>query len=373
MFLEPQVCKRENIAVHSILKFPLVSAIATLALLALVTCPMEVTAQITYPSPYWDYSPISPRVGDAITFDASDFEKTWNKNGESTIVSLVWNFGDGTSATGAIVRHTFANPSTYAVGVTATDNRGYGGTTEISIVVREETPVTVHISLSSDTIYTGQEVTISGNLTYNDIGVPDAWVLLSSKTYIEGATWNDIASVKTDGYGKYSVVWKAFHGYYEIRAMWAGNSTYPETSVSVDLNVRSFGNLITEFSSNSTITGLNFNSSTRILSFFAEGPSGTKGYVNITLEKDPTFNPQDITVLLDDHPIEYTVTSTNQLWLLGFTYTHSIHSVVVNFTANSVREPPEEPSYAIVVMLILLTVFVGVLLVVGIKRYKKKV
>jgi len=178
-----------------------------IALLLLLICNLailifnlqSINAQITYPSPYWEYSPISPRVGDVITFDASNFEKTWNQNGESTIVSLIWNFGDGASASGAIVNHTFANPSTYAVGVTATDNRGYGGTSEMAIAVRERTPVTIYISLSSETIYTGQEVTISGSLIYNGIGVSNAWVALSSKTYTEGATWNDIASVKTDG------------------------------------------------------------------------------------------------------------------------------------------------------------------------------
>src|SRR4030042_2896254 len=175
--------------------------------LALIIHP-PVNAQITYPSPSWDYSPITPRVGDIVTFDASDFEKTWNENGESTIVSLVWHFGDGTSATGALVTHTFTSPGTYLAGVTATDNRGYGGTSEFEIQVREQTPITVHLSLSSDTIYTGQEVTISGNLTYNGLGVPDALVFLSSKTYIEGAVWNDIASVKTDDYGKYSTVGK---------------------------------------------------------------------------------------------------------------------------------------------------------------------
>ena len=334
VFLKHRECKRENITVRSILlRFSLASTLTTLALFALITCPMEVTAQITYPSPYWDYSPISPRAGDTVTFDASDFEQSWNENGESTIVSLIWDFGDGKSAAGAIVNHTFANLGTYAVGVTATDNRGLGGSSEMSISVSEQTPVTVHISLSSDSIYTGQEVTISGNLISNGIGVPYAWVFLSSKTYVEGARWNEIASVKTDDYGKYSIVWKPFYGYYEVKAAWAGNSTYPETSVSVNLNVRPFGNLITEFSSNSTITGLNFNSSTRILTFFAEGPSGTSGYVNITLEKDSMFNPQNISVLLDGQPIEYTVASTNQSWILGFTYIHSIHSVIVNFAA----------------------------------------
>jgi hypothetical protein len=360
--------QEENATLRSVLlKFLLASTLTTFALFALITCPMEVTAQITYPSPYWDYSPISPRVGDIVTFDASDFEKTWNENGESTIVSLIWNFGDGESASGAVVNHTFANAGTYSVGVTATDNRGLGGTSEMSIDVREQTPVTVYISLSSDSIYTGQEVTINGNLTYNGVGVPDALVFLSSKTYVEGATWNDIASVKTDDYGKYSAVWKTLYGYYQVKATWAGNSTYPETSVSVILIVKGFGNLITEFSSNSTITGLNFNSSTRVLSFSAEGPSGTKGYVKITLEQDPTFNPQDISVLLDGQPIEYAITSTNQSWVLDITYTHSIHNIVVNFNA---EEEPESFPTALLIAAVVLVAVVGAGLLVYLKKHK---
>jgi len=308
-----------------------------LFLLGLIILP-NACGQITYPSPYWNYSPITPRMGDVVTFDASDFERTWNEKGESTIVSLVWHFGDGASATGAFVTHTFTSPGMYLAGVTATDNRGYGGTSEFEIEVRKQTEVTVFLSLSGGSIYTGQEVTIGGNLTYNGLGVPDALVLLSSKTYVEGAVWNDIAKVKTDGYGTYSAVWKPTYGYYQVKAAWAGNSTYPETSVSVILIVKGFGNLITDFSSNSTISGLNFNSTNRILSFSTEGSSGTNGYVSITLEKEPSFDPQGISVLFDGHPIGYDIDSTNQSWVLFFSYAHSLHTIVVDFSVDETRE-----------------------------------
>ncbi len=336
---------------------------AVFVLLAL-SVQLPLNAQITYPSPSWDYSPITPRVGDVVTFDASDFEKRWNENGESTIVSLVWNFGDGTSASGTVVNHTFTNPGTYSAGVTATDNRGYEGTSEMSVVVGAQTPITVYMTFSSETIYTGQEVTINGNLTYNGAGVPNAWIVLSSKTYIEGASWNNIATVKTDSDGNYAAVWKAFHGYYEVKAAWAGNSTYPETSISANLIVKGFGNLITEFSSNSKITELNFNSSTRILAFSAEGPSGTSGYVNITLEKEPDFNPENINVLLDGHPIEYTVDSTGQSWLLCFVYTHSVHSIVVNFNAGQIPKFP--------LWIILLLVLVLAFTILGVLNRKRR-
>jgi PKD domain len=302
--------------------------------------PFTVNAQIVHATPSFVYSPLTPRVGDVVSFDALWWEQYWNENHEPRTFSYSWNFGDGAFATGVTVSHIYTKPGTYAVGVTVDDGLRTGGSSEMEIEVKEQTPVTVHISLSSDTVYTGQEVSISGNLTYNGIGVPNAWIILSSKTYIENSTWNEIASAKTDDYGKYLTVWKPMRGSYQVKATWIGNSTYPETSVSVNLGVKSFGDFITEFCSNSTITNMNFNSTTRVLSFSTEGPSGTVGYVNIILEKAPTFNPQGIVVLLDGHPIDYNVESREQSWILDFIYTHSIHNVIVNLDADTL--PPSE-------------------------------
>jgi hypothetical protein len=313
-----------------------------LIILSLLAYLPSLNAQIVYPNPSFVYSPLTPRAGDVVTFDSSWWEKYWIETYGYRNFSYSWYFGDNTSSTGVTVNHIFTNPGTYNVSVTLVENNVLGASSERSIEVREQTPVTVYISLSSDSIYTGQDVTISGSLIYNGSGVPEAWVSLSSKTYFEGALWNDIAMVKTDDFGIYSIVWKPPRpGAYQVKATWAGNSTYPETSISVNFNVFPFGDLITDFSSNSTITMLNFNSSTRVLSFSAEGPRGTVGYVKITLEKDPTFNPQGISVLLDGKPIEYTIDSTNQSWILGITYTHSIHDVIVYFSTDRITEVPD--------------------------------
>jgi hypothetical protein len=320
--------------------------------------PTTVNAQVVHATPSFVYSPLTPRVGDVVTFDALWWEQYWMENYDNRDFSYSWHFGDGAYATGVTVNHTYTKSGTYTAGVTVDDNLGTGGTSEMEIEVRERTPVTVYISLSSNSIYTGQEVKINGNLTYNGVGVPDALVSLSNKTYVEGATWNDIASVKTDDHGEYSAVWKPIYGVYQVKAAWAGNSTYPETSIIVELRVRGFGNLIAEFSSNSTITGLNFNSTTRLLSFSAEGPSGTNGYVSINLEKEPSFDPQGINVFLDEQPIEYDIDSTDQSWILYFAYTHSIHNIVVNFNGDEI---PEFSAWIILPMLITVTISIGLL------------
>jgi hypothetical protein len=311
-------------------------AIILLSSLISLTYPLAANAQIVHATPSYVYSPLTPRVGDVVNFDALWWEQYWNVNHAPRTFSYTWNFGDNTYATGVNVNHIYTKEGTYTVEVTVDDNLGTGGSSSKEIEVRGKAPVTVYISLSSDSIYTGQEVTINGNLTFNGMGVPNTLVSLSSKTYVEGATWNNIASVKTDDYGNYSAVWTPIYGTYQVKASWAGNSIYPETSTSVNLGVKGFGNLITEFSSNSTITGMNFNSTTRILSFKAEGQSGTKGYVSINFEKEPSFDPQAINVVLDNQPIEYQVDSTEQSWILYFTYSHSSHNIVVNFNGDEI-------------------------------------
>jgi hypothetical protein len=324
-----------------------------------MSAPLPLIAQIhiTYPSPSWDYTPITPRVGDVVIFDASEFEKRWNEGGESVLVSLDWHFGDGSSASGAIVEHKYTEPGSFLAGVTATDDRGYGGTSEMEIVVSPQTPVTVYLSLNSGLIYTGQEVELTGNLTCNGQGVPNELVILSRKTYIEGESWVNIATVKTNEYGSYTASWKAFFGYYEVKATWKGNMTYPESSISRNVIVQGFGNLITEFSSNSTITELNFNQTTNILAFSVEGPSGTSGYVNINLEKQSEFNPEKIAAFMDGKPLNFDMESSDQFWTLKFSYNHSTHSIIVQFNSEVQPFPFWIVLLTIVVLFALLAFF----------------
>ncbi len=347
-------------------------ALTAFSLLILLVFPFEASAQIAYPSPSWYYAPLTPRVGDSVTFNATDTLTYWT---QSTITALEWDFADGTTASGAVVTHVFTQPGEYWVGLTATDNRGYGGTSQLLVIVAEQTPITLYSSLSSDVIYIGQNVIISGNLTSNGEGVPKETVSFSTKTFQDNAVWVDIGNTKTDESGLYSFTWQTQEpSGYQVRASWAGDSTYPQTSLSHMLYVVSYGDLITGFSSNSTISDLNFNVTTRLLSFRAEGSSGTRGYVNITLKDDSQFNPENLMVLMDNQPLSYALELTSPSWSLYFTYTHSSHNVLVDFmgTQQDSGLPPFEGTSDLLPIAVLFVSVIIAVVVLGLIFYLKK-
>jgi hypothetical protein len=85
--------------------------------------------------------------------------------------------------------------------------------------------------------------------------------------------------------------------------------------------------------SNSTVSGLFFNSTSEVLSFTVSGPSGTQGYVNMTIAKTLIANTTGLKVYLDGSQITYTLTSTSYYWLLHFTYHHSTHEIIIYMNA----------------------------------------
>jgi PKD repeat protein len=76
---------------------------------------------------------------------AITFGSTGSRDPDGTIASYAWNFGDGTTGTGAQVTKTFSTPGTYNVTLTVTDNRGGKGTATTTIVATSNPATTLRV------------------------------------------------------------------------------------------------------------------------------------------------------------------------------------------------------------------------------------
>ena len=75
-------------------------------------------------------SPSPTYVGDTVFFDGSG-----SYDPDGSITSYDWDFGDGTTATGASVSHVFPSNGTYSVVLTVTDNEGGQGSQSQDVLV----------------------------------------------------------------------------------------------------------------------------------------------------------------------------------------------------------------------------------------------
>jgi PKD repeat protein len=91
------------------------------------------------PKAAFTVSPASPTANTPAQFDAStSCGSTDAANActtASAITSYVWNFGDGGTASGKVVSHTFSSPQQYSVTLTVTNDRGLSASTTNAVSV----------------------------------------------------------------------------------------------------------------------------------------------------------------------------------------------------------------------------------------------
>jgi hypothetical protein len=99
-----------------------------------------------------------------------------------------------------------------------------------------------------------------------------------------------------------------------------------------------------EFSidSNSTIKNVNFNADDSELSFTVDGPSGTMGYVKVTIAKTLMADKDQIRVFLDGTSISYEMASTDKSWIISFSYPNSERQIVINTIENNPTQTTPE-------------------------------
>lgn len=100
------------------------------------------------PIPIFEVTPSTARAGSSLSFDASGSVVSNTPEG-NVAVGWSWKFGDGETAKGEVVTHTYEKAGTYTVELTVTDSAGREAT------VTE--PLTVKEALVTSTTDTGTE------------------------------------------------------------------------------------------------------------------------------------------------------------------------------------------------------------------------
>ena len=95
-------------------------------------------------------SPTSGVVPLTVSFDGSG-----SSDADGTIVSYTWYFGDGASASGITVSHTYTTPGGYTARLTVTDNQGTSASLTVVITVNSNVP-NAPSSLTATAISTSQ-------------------------------------------------------------------------------------------------------------------------------------------------------------------------------------------------------------------------
>lgn len=205
-------------------------------------------------------------------------------------------------------------------------------------------PANLTVSCESYATYSDFNVQISGDLRADGVAIPGSGILI----YVSvtgGETWDVLSFVNTDANGEFSVSWKpSVTGTFLLNATWGGNSNYSSTYSLVNFAVTPYKEeSVFSVTSNSTLSGLIFDSETGDLGFSVTGPSGTVGYTDVVIPKSLISDVSNLSVYLDGEKTSFTSVEESNSWQIHFTYAHSTHQVVVSLDSQ-IPSDPEEPT-----------------------------
>jgi len=211
---------------------------------------------------------------------------------------------------------------------------GYWGWSSFNldyISVTQTMPAKISASAYTETLLTGYRVNINGNLTTPE-GKPlsDENVVISYS--IPGtSSWNPISAATTDLSGFFEVAWiSPATGKFSVKAEWAGNEAYSTASDIRNISIlQDIGKNLFTAESNSSLSSLSFNATSKEIAFSVSGPSGSAGYVRFMISKTLIDNQTDFKVYLDAKQINFTASSMGDFFVLYFEYHHSSNEVTI--------------------------------------------
>jgi chitodextrinase len=134
------------------------------------------------PTASFQFSPAGPVVEQEVQYDGTASCGGPLTNGacqsSNQIVSYSWNFGDGTSASGATFSHAFHNAGAYVVTLTVTNDGGAAASTTKTVTVTTSASPTASFTVSPTTIHVGDTVFFNGGQSApaaNRVIVAYAW------------------------------------------------------------------------------------------------------------------------------------------------------------------------------------------------------
>jgi hypothetical protein len=194
----------------------------------------------------------------------------------------------------------------------------------------------LNVNCQSSTSYSNFKVNLQGTLTANNAGLSDSPIQLSYSVD-GGNSWTQLTFLSTDQTGAFQAVWTPLvTGNYFLRATYAGNSELASASTIVHFSVLPVEDTsVFSVASNSTVTGLTFNSTSHELSFKVSGETRTTGYVSVYISKSLMNDISKLAVYFDQELLQPVTQSIGDSWLVTFTYHHSIHTVALALNSDS--------------------------------------
>lgn len=231
----------------------------------------------------------------------------------------------------------------------------------------------IELTCESSTSYSGFKVEIEGKLSHNSAPLQNQPILLSYSV-TGGNTWQELTLIYTGSDGSFFADWRpTVTGNYLVKAVFEGTQEYTQTSEIVNLAVTSYQDEnMFSVSSNSTITNLFFDSTSKELSFNVAGDSDTSGYANVYIAKNLVSDASLISVYLDGNKLDYSVIATEDSWILHFTYSHSSHDVTVKLVNSSLFGISMFGDWLIPIIVVILVVVVAIAVAVAIKKRRAK-